>query len=418
MLAGTMTLASPSALAMTAYKFVPASSQNCTVPTIYSPTADMEEAVMQGYVSDGIASVGLILETVTCSAGARSCTGQGRAANYNLFNFTCAWQALGTEECSAGVSLTGECVNSCDTGQEWNEVTRQCEDPESTPEPGIGDSDDVRVTVCEPPTDCSDPANWNPWSNDVNHNGWNYKASAPTACYEQTDGSVQCQSHIVYQGDGPASNHPTSPSSQPASNDVQQQTAPDPTCPAGYAYDSASGLCIQPPQPGTESTPESPGSSPTPGTSVCPVGYALQPDGTCKSQSAGPQGDYLCPAGYTLQNGECVGDGGQTGNVSPPESEPQIDFPSTDSAFDEALNEFQNALTDSTAIDALPFTPNISIPSGYCAPFEFSIFGQSKSIDLCPLLAQVRSVLAWFYSMLFVLYVWRSLAGATGGKAA
>jgi len=56
------------------------------------------------------------------------------------------------------------------------------------------------------------------------------------------------------------------------------------------------------------------------------------------------------------------------------------------------------------------------LPSCSCSPLALSIKGWSGGHDWCPLFAQSRTLLGWFYALLGALYVWRRATSFSGGK--
>lgn len=84
-------------------------------------------------------------------------------------------------------------------------------------------------------------------------------------------------------------------------------------------------------------------------------------------------------------------------------------------AVDGVAAEFVTSLNDSTGIDVLPWEFSFSFPSGACHPVEWSVLGQLKTFDPCPLLERVRSALAFLLYAMAGIYIWKRSTGAVGG---
>lgn len=85
-------------------------------------------------------------------------------------------------------------------------------------------------------------------------------------------------------------------------------------------------------------------------------------------------------------------------------------------AIDSAGNDFISSIQNNTKRDAVPWSFNYTLPTSVCRPLEWSVLGQVKSYDPCPLLERVRAAMAFLMYALCALYLWRSVTGAVGGK--
>lgn len=83
-----------------------------------------------------------------------------------------------------------------------------------------------------------------------------------------------------------------------------------------------------------------------------------------------------------------------------------------DSASDAVKGELEKAAGDGKKTDLGFEFPTISWPSVACTPLTLEVRTWSKVIEWCDTLGRVRAMLAWFYSILAAVYIWRSATGA------
>lgn len=160
-------------------------------------------------------------------------------------------------------------------------------------------------------------------------------SSSGSSCYTYYDDPLTeyCPASLVYSGaQCTGQSEPSAPAAVPPE---QLPTVEPPQCPTGYTYDPSTIRCVQPATSGTPSSEGSPGTGPTPTQYSCPVGYAMQADGSCTgtSDKTTPGGAVSCPVGfYATPDGLCssnqqnglpgtvsgaIGSGGGSGTPSP-----------------------------------------------------------------------------------------------------
>jgi hypothetical protein len=247
---------------------------------------------------------------------------------------------------------------------------------------------------------------------------------------------------IPYDGgrtDDPVPYNPPSPESPP------ETRTPSTLCPAGYTYNSSTGLCTTGTQSGTPPTLDSPGGSPNPGTGSCPLGFVQQPNGTCTATATS------CPAGYVLSGGQCVslggynpttgtpngtaGTGGATCGgpgqpscsvtLTAPENLIEIDgaAPTVDSVhnFTDLLQEHKSTIEGweqsdpsrsylnqfATLLDTW-FEP---IPAGGCSPLSANFLGKTWTLNHCVVAEQVRAILGYALWLYFAASIFVMLTG-------
>lgn len=199
----------------------------------------------------------------------------------------------------------------------------------------------------------------------------------------------------------------------------------------------ADGSCAQPATPGTASTSTETGAAATPGAVGCPVGMSSQlVDGQYRCVGTAPPSGISCPTDYTRVGDDCVsnhviapgpqaapGTGGNategtlkkildslTGNA------PALGTGAANSALDGAATDRINQLGDLTSRDQLGWQLSFSFPATACSPLHWSVFGQEKSFDPCPLLGRFREGLAYLLYGLAAVYLWRKTTASVGGQ--
>lgn len=85
-----------------------------------------------------------------------------------------------------------------------------------------------------------------------------------------------------------------------------------------------------------------------------------------------------------------------------------VGFGAGDELQDRLQSEIEEGFTSMTNVDALPIHFDFSLPASSCRPFTFGVLNVERQIDLCPTLQLVRDALAWLYSGLLLIYLWRS----------
>lgn len=278
----------------------------------------------------------------------------------------------------------------------------------NTPEPSPAAGEDIGVTVCEPPTDCSQQANWTPWEDTVNVGGWSYGASSPAACYGST--TVVCNTNAVYQGGGPASTGTT----VGGTSVVGGTNAVTLSCPDGGVV--VDGLCEFPAVAGTPTTSTTPGTAGTPSAVACPVGYAADGSGGCISASG--SSNYVCPSGYTKQaDGSCTGAAGSVPGVFGPDAGtgpnavgscggPGQPACSVNVNFDQSIPAAEALLTGDGGVSTI--TPvDVGGPAAVCPPPmqlpHGIVWSWSTVCDFASFLRPIILALAWLSAGVLVL---------------
>ncbi len=82
--------------------------------------------------------------------------------------------------------------------------------------------------------------------------------------------------------------------------------------------------------------------------------------------------------------------------------------------IDDAMQGVIDAMDEQTKINALPWSLNFSLPSTSCQPLQWSVFGNEKSFNPCPLFSRVREALGFLLGGLCLIYLWKRATSATG----
>lgn len=229
---------------------------------------------------------------------------------------------------------TNTCVNdpppTCATGQHVNTQTNMC--VADTPAPVDGQAAST-VGITSGTQDASGNFTWGgdaagliSMSKIYNCGGWQCRVSAEDYDFSAEctvpigGGTVVCPYIPHYTGELAVVADPVSSPVATGETYAPPSTA---GCPAGYYFESPTGLCVSGATAGTASTPTTPGTAPDPGIAACPSGFTLGTDGKC---TGGPvqqaNGSFACPSGYTANaSGVCTSNSPATiGSGSVPSS--------------------------------------------------------------------------------------------------